>query len=1326
MTLKTWLSPGGGHKNKIVPPPVVEVVPLPSIELVPHRQRQQQTSDSREDLESSASSLSPPSSPSLGCMRGTSSISRGTCSISKSNTVSKGVLAALSNGEANLKRHSRNPFSSLTRKSGEDWKVRSVEDVLDHNVSSGENGDYGFLEYYNLRRTSSRDTVLSDRQHQFRNCHQHDLHHHHHHHHHQHSHTLAYGTWSRLNGSWSKSTGWGGDGPSQFYPGTLARAEKAAAMRAKRAKSDPRPRSYHVAAEATRGPPPLFNWRPDELRTSTPLSSTASTHFDNLLIPPPVQFGTSPPPPPPPVPPPPRAEKENAGPRKPSLTKRNSLLSKLRPDRWRGISLDGSLRRARSKDDVLDNGKTRRKGSEGLGSVHGSQPDLLTSHLPARHPAMENCCDVLPSASLSILPPSSKRIAEQQWETLPRRNNVPSHTDSMRDTLLTKGRRWLHGGTFRGDRTTERGESEIEVQVEAMPLCVQDPPASLPRSAKNMDTYRRSRDRSRRPRTFYLLEDYLSPVRGQDRHVLGGVELDEYVARAPRLVFHVTPQRPVPPTPDWDTTPSLSPPPSSVHSSHGRRSGGTPGTSSSSASGTNGVRSIFVDAIIPSPEKSQQSSLYSPVFSPRDSSYPRFVTPELAIPERAQPPVNGLPYPPQHFVVHNSHTHTHNNHMHNNHTHNNHTHNNNHSSNHLHAHPALANGLEREEKRRNHVTRGRHAGHNDRTRQQKLPVLTNKSNSSSRDGSSSARLINHHHHHHHHADGDMGGGGGGGGGSHQGSAGSLPVLNNNKGEAQDSPRGGRHPSAANSSSAGRVEGRGTVTDAYGNLLPLSPQEAVKAYGERLTEYERREVDAYPEVWYAGLEASKIHAEEGAQLNGGYDDENGSYNKVMHDHISYRYEILEVIGKGSFGQVIRALDHRTGEYVAIKIIRNKKRFHHQALVEVKILDHLRRKDRDQHHNVIHMLDYFYFRNHLCITFELMGLNLYELIKKNNYQGFSLSLIKRFAFSLVQCLRLLHKENIIHCDLKPENVLLKQRGSSSIRVIDFGSSCYVQQRIYTYIQSRFYRSPEVILGLPYGLPIDMWSLGCILAELYTGYPLFPGENEVEQLACIMEGLGMPPQHLLITASRRRLFFDSKGNPRCVTNSKGKKRRPGSRDLNDILKCSDPHFVSFINRCLDWDPMTRMTPDEALQHDWLLSTVNASTSTTLSSSSSTNTTTSTSSSTAKDTKSLTNGQTGSSRRQGPINQDSVDDDNYSLYKVYKAKRHRDQATTAGEAGAKLSSQGSQDSGAPTSTTNTSSSSSTTNLNASGQGQGQGLNGTDSTENSLDDSGTFLPPIL
>ncbi|XP_043800751.1 probable serine/threonine-protein kinase dyrk2 isoform X3 [Apis laboriosa] len=458
----------------------------------------------------------------------------------------------------------------------------------------------------------------------------------------------------------------------------------------------------------------------------------------------------------------------------------------------------------------------------------------------------------------------------------------------------------------------------------------------------------------------------------------------------------------------------------------------------------------------------------------------------------------------------------------------------------------------------------------------------------------------------------------------------------------------------------------TSHDVYPGRLPMTAPEALKYYGSRLTEFERNEIEKYSEIWYLGLSATKIHGEEGSSQNGGYDDENGSYNKVFHDHISYRYEILEVIGKGSFGQVIRALDHKTGQYIAIKIIRNKKRFHHQALVEVEILEHLRKKDLEANasHNVIHMLEYFYFRNHLCITFELMSLNLYELIKKNNYKGFSLSLIRRFANSLISCLRLLYREKIIHCDLKPENVLLKQRGSSSIKVIDFGSSCYSHQRVYTYLQSRFYRSPEVILGLPYGTPIDMWSLGCILAELYTGCPLFPGEDEIEQLACIMEVLGLPPEHIINHASRRRLFFDPKGSPRCVTNSKGKKRWAGSRNLAIALRCTDTLFVDFVRRCLEWDPKKRMTPDEAMRHEWLNSSsfhVSSSTSTIAASTVNANTNANANTTSMETSSQSAHAQTVSVTVSAPRQRaTTVEDPPYTMYRLCKGRKYVQRIST------------------------------------------------------------------
>ncbi|CAD7703754.1 unnamed protein product, partial [Ostreobium quekettii] len=367
--------------------------------------------------------------------------------------------------------------------------------------------------------------------------------------------------------------------------------------------------------------------------------------------------------------------------------------------------------------------------------------------------------------------------------------------------------------------------------------------------------------------------------------------------------------------------------------------------------------------------------------------------------------------------------------------------------------------------------------------------------------------------------------------------------------------------------------------------PLTSAQVLRRYSEYLTNYEQSEILEYQHVYFIGKSANKIKGNpHSVHLNHGYDDERGDYHTVLHDHISYRYEVLSVLGKGSFGQVLKCYDYKTHTLQAVKIIRNKKRFHHQALVEVKVLEMLRQRDSDDGRNVVHMHEYFYFRSHLCIAFELMSINLYELIKQNNFQGLSLGLIRRFAVQILVSLKFLRSLRIIHCDLKPENILLKQPNRSAVKVIDFGSSCLEDERLYTYIQSRFYRAPEVILGLPYGTAIDMWSLGCILAELYTGYPIFPGENEQEQLLCIMEVLSVPPRTMLEGSSRCKLFFDSQFRPRIVASSRGKKRHPGTKDLAMKLRCKDRNFLSFLEGCFRWDPQQRTTPEEALLHPWI----------------------------------------------------------------------------------------------------------------------------------------------
>jgi len=182
--------------------------------------------------------------------------------------------------------------------------------------------------------------------------------------------------------------------------------------------------------------------------------------------------------------------------------------------------------------------------------------------------------------------------------------------------------------------------------------------------------------------------------------------------------------------------------------------------------------------------------------------------------------------------------------------------------------------------------------------------------------------------------------------------------------------------------------------------------------------------------------------------------------------------------------------------------------------------------------------------------MYSINLYELLKTNSHQGFPLDIIRRFAIQILQALRFLKKRSIVHCDLKPENILLKKDNKTGIKIIDLGSSCYESKQVYTYIQSRFYRAPEIMLGIPYNSSIDMWSFACILVELYIGYPLFPGESEEEQLSLIMEYKGVPPINMLKNATRAELFFDKDMNPIMVKDSLGEEIKVNSKALSQLL--------------------------------------------------------------------------------------------------------------------------------------------------------------------------------
>lgn len=383
---------------------------------------------------------------------------------------------------------------------------------------------------------------------------------------------------------------------------------------------------------------------------------------------------------------------------------------------------------------------------------------------------------------------------------------------------------------------------------------------------------------------------------------------------------------------------------------------------------------------------------------------------------------------------------------------------------------------------------------------------------------------------------------------------------------------------------------------------LSTQEAVRRFRKRISGFERKEMLEYDNAIYTVgrcAQSNKL-GHDSAAPNNGFDNARGEYKVRIHDHLAYRYEIVGVLGGGSFGMVMRCLDHRTGRNVAVKVIRNKKRFRSQGGVEISLLNHVRGYDRARtgvsagagegpsHLSCcVHLQNHFEFRNHLCLVFPMLHCNLYEFIKRNRHQGFSPDIIRRFAVQLLEGLRALRECNIVHADLKPENIMLKNEHSTTLRIIDFGSSCYEGETVYTYIQSRFYRAPEVMLGNPYGCPIDVWSLGCILAELHTGWPIFPGEDEEQQMLRVQEVLGMAPPHMIVNSPKAAQFYNqTRTAPRSVLSRNGRRRMPGTKDLHcDCLRrrC-DVGLADLIAACLRVDPTTRATPYQLLAHPWV----------------------------------------------------------------------------------------------------------------------------------------------
>ena len=341
----------------------------------------------------------------------------------------------------------------------------------------------------------------------------------------------------------------------------------------------------------------------------------------------------------------------------------------------------------------------------------------------------------------------------------------------------------------------------------------------------------------------------------------------------------------------------------------------------------------------------------------------------------------------------------------------------------------------------------------------------------------------------------------------------------------------------------------------------------------LTEREKAEVDERNEPIYY---YNKIHVDDDPI----YDSTNRLILKKSYA-IDYRYEVISQLGKGAFGNVFLCKDHKREKEVALKVVRNERRFHKQSKIEVDIYEMLLTSG-NYSDNIIRILKAFFFRNDVFIVFEVFGINLYQYYQEHNI---SKEDVKSFSRQIANGLNALHNLNIIHMDLKPENIMVRDK---HLKIIDLGSSMVLEddkdKPLYkSYIQSRYYRSPEVVFKLPITTKIDVWSFGCIVYELLTRRPLFP--------ARCMEDLVIHYVHVLGYPSKDTEGFYDKQCFTTHTQELARFRTKNHRFLYpsrfDWSSVEDEKLKQFIKEnCLNWESEKRYSIEQVLEHEYFTS--------------------------------------------------------------------------------------------------------------------------------------------
>ncbi|KAI9798452.1 MAG: hypothetical protein M1825_005359 [Sarcosagium campestre] len=336
----------------------------------------------------------------------------------------------------------------------------------------------------------------------------------------------------------------------------------------------------------------------------------------------------------------------------------------------------------------------------------------------------------------------------------------------------------------------------------------------------------------------------------------------------------------------------------------------------------------------------------------------------------------------------------------------------------------------------------------------------------------------------------------------------------------------------------------------------------------------------------------------------WDDHEGYYRIILGELLEGRYHVQANLGKGMFSGVVRALDTKEKKLVAIKLIRNNDTMRRAGMKEIEILQTLNEADLEDKKHVIRLERSFDHKGHLCMVFENLSINLREVLKKFGRDvGINLRAVRAYAQQMFLGLSLLKKCNILHADVKPDNVLVNE-SRNMLKICDLGSASDASENEITpYLVSRFYRAPEIILGMPYDFAIDTWSVGCTLYELYTGKILFTGRTNNQMLRAIMECRGKFSAKMLRRAQFASMHFDSTldfhsvetdkltGKPVTRTLSIQKPTRDLKSRLMPTAKGSTDAelkelnlFADLLDRCLNLNPEKRCTPLEALRHPFI----------------------------------------------------------------------------------------------------------------------------------------------